>query len=225
MDKKEYKYELHLHTSETSRCGKVSGAEAVKIYKEKGYDGIVVTDHYSPMTFVFQEAFNPQNYIDKYIKGYKAAKAAAGDDFTVLLGMELRFFATIDDFLVYGVTEDFLRNSGNLMKLYLKKFYEMAKKEGYIVLEAHPCRPLHNKWNPEYLDGCEVFNGKDTGKKSNDEAKKWAEESGFKIVSSGSDFHNYPHAARGGIITHEPIKTNDDLLRILRSGEYKLIEG
>ena len=31
--------------------------------------------------------------------------------------------------------------------------------------------------------------------------------------------------ALGGIITEEPIKTNEDLLRILKSGNYKLIKN
>ena len=40
-----YKYELHCHTKEVSRCGAVPAAEIVKMYKENGYDGIVITDH------------------------------------------------------------------------------------------------------------------------------------------------------------------------------------
>lgn len=50
MENKLYKYELHCHTGCVSRCGRVEPEEIVKLYIEKGYDGIVVTDHYSPMT-------------------------------------------------------------------------------------------------------------------------------------------------------------------------------
>ena len=39
-----YKFELHVHTSECDLAAHASGAELVRIYKEAGYDGMVVTD-------------------------------------------------------------------------------------------------------------------------------------------------------------------------------------
>ena len=47
----------------------------------------------------------------------------------------------------------------------------------------------------------------------------------MKIKTSGSDCHRKTGVALGGIITTEPIKTNDDLVRILKSGDYKLIKN
>ena len=38
--------EMHFHTSEISVCGRVPAAEGVRAYKEKGYDALVVTDHF-----------------------------------------------------------------------------------------------------------------------------------------------------------------------------------
>ena len=43
-----YKFELHLHTDESSGCGKVPAKDAVALYMENGYDGFVVTDHFNP---------------------------------------------------------------------------------------------------------------------------------------------------------------------------------
>ena len=68
-----------------------------------------------------------------------------------------------------------------------------------------------------------MHNGK-TSKAANDKADKWVDENNMQIKVSGSDFHRKKHLAKGGIITKEPIKTNDDLLRILKSGEYELIK-
>ena len=99
----QYKYELHCHTKETSLCGQVPAAEIVKMYKEQGYNGIVITDHYSPMTFKPSRVYRPQTDIDFYISGYKEALKYADENFTVLLGMELRYYATANDYLVYGV--------------------------------------------------------------------------------------------------------------------------
>ena len=43
------------------------------------------------------------------------------------------------------------------------------------------------------------------------------------IRISGSDFHQIPDLARGGIVTDRDVRTNADLLACLRSGEYELI--
>ena len=218
----QYKYELHCHTKETSLCGQVPAAEIVKMYKEAGYSGIVITDHYSPMTFKPSRVWRPQTDMDFYLSGYKEALKYADENFTVLLGMEIRYYATANDYLVYGVTEDFLRNSGNLMKVYPKKFYKLAKENGMLVVQAHPFRKLMIRTNPKYLDGTEIHNGK-ADIESNLKSAQWAEENNMAIRVSGSDFHRPKNLANGGIITNEPIKTNDDLLRILRSGEFEMI--
>ena len=221
---REYKYELHCHTSDVSFCASSSAVEAVEYYKSRGYDGIVITDHYSPQTFVLHRALMPQKYTKHYLKGYERALAAAGDDFTVLLGCEVRFLFTIDDFLIYGIDEDFLKSNGNLMIKYLKRLFKLCDKNKLILLEAHPFRKLRFRHTPKYLHGCEIYNGKDKGTDANDKARAWAEKCGFKIVSAGGDFHNKKKTNPSGIITKEPIKTNDDLLRILRSGEFRVIE-
>lgn len=217
----EYKYELHCHTGCVSRCGRVEPEKIVKLYKEKGYSGIVVTDHYSPMTFTPNWA--PQRQIDFYLSGYRRMKRAAGDDFTVLLGMELRHYFTANDYLVYGIDEEFLYNAGNLMMIWEKKMYKLAKSRGYLVYQAHPFREGLRRCDPKYIDGVEVFNGK-VNKQRNLMALKWAQEND-KLMISGSDFHTVKNLARGGIITDTKIRKNEDLLKVLKSQKFKRIEN
>ena len=69
-----YKYELHCHTSMVSQCGRVEPEEIVKLYKEKGYSGIVITEHYSPLTFGINSYYKPQRLIDFYISSYEEMK-------------------------------------------------------------------------------------------------------------------------------------------------------
>lgn len=219
----EYKYELHCHTGCVSRCGRVDPQEIVKLYIEHGYSGIVVTDHYSPMTFT--PNWNPQKQIDFYLDGYRRMKEAAiksGKDFTVLLGMELRHYGTANDYLVYGIDEDFLYKSGNLMLWLEKKVHKVCKEKGYLVFQAHPFRPGIKRCKEKYIDGIEIYNGK-TPKNMNDKAEEWAVNSG-KLVCSGSDFHTKEHTARGGIITKTPIKSNADLLNVLKSQDFEVIK-
>ncbi|MCI6928211.1 MAG: hypothetical protein MR759_02925, partial [Ruminococcus sp.] len=198
----------------------------VEFYKSIGYSGLVITDHYSFLTFGTDSAFKRQIDVDKYLKGYHCALEAAGDDFTVLLGMEIRYFATTNDYLVYGIDEDFLRKNGNMLFKGPRRFYKLVKESGAIIVQAHPFRPYIHRANPKYIDGCEIFNGKDKDKDLNQKAQAWAKKEKFQIVTGGADYHR--ESQRGnvsGIITEEKINTNDDLVRILRNGRYEINMG
>lgn len=220
-----YKYELHLHTGAVSRCAAIEPERAVELYKEKGYDGIVITDHYSVQTFFDKHLLAPQKDTDFFIEGYRRALKAAGEDFTVLLGMELRFYGNGNDYLVYGVTPEFLRENGNLMTYYSRRFHELCKKNNMIFVQAHPFRPYIFRTNPKYLDGCEVYNAKNKDSGINEKAQKWAEENNMSVLVGGSDFHREKQIDNiSGVITEERIRTNEDLVRILRSGKYEIIK-
>lgn len=221
----EYKYELHCHTCDVSRCAAVSADKVVETYKNLGYNGIVITDHYSPQTFLDRHLFCPQKEVDFYLNGYHKALEAAGTDFTVLLGMELRFYGNGNDYLVFGMTEDFIRTHGNLMTYYPRRFHKLAQENGMIFLQAHPFRPYIFRTNPKYLDGCEIYNAKDKDKGINEKSVIWAERHNMKIRTGGADFHREAHIENAsGIITSEPIKTNSDLVRILTSGKFKILK-
>lgn len=216
----EYKYELHCHTGIVSRCGRVEPKEIARLYKEKGYSGIVVTDHYSPMTFT--PNWNPQKQIDFYINGYKEMKKYEDENFSVMFGMEIRHYWSANDYLIYGVEEEWLRQQGNLLNVFEKKLYNMVHSQGYLIYAAHPFRVGRTRCNPEYIDGVEIYNGK-TEKALNDKAYEWAKQTG-RLMVSGSDFHTVKNLARGGIITDRQIKNNSDLLEVLRKQNFKMIK-
>lgn len=216
----EYKYELHCHTGIVSRCGRVEPKEIVRLYKEKGYSGIVVTDHYSPMTFT--PNWNPQKQIDFYVNGYKQMKKYEDETFSVLFGMEIRHYWSANDYLIYGVEEDWLRQQGNLLNVFERELHDMVHSQGYLMYAAHPFRIGRTRCNPAYIDGVEIYNGK-TEKALNDKAHAWAKQTG-RLMVSGSDFHTPDNLARGGIITDTPIKNNADLLETLRKQKFKMIQ-
>lgn len=219
----EYKYELHCHTSMVSQCGRVEPKDIVQMYKEKGYSGIVVTEHYSPLTYGLNSYYKPQRLIDFYISSYEEMKKYETEDFSVIFGMELRHYATGADYLIFGIEPEWLRQQGNLMALNEKQVYKLMHEQGYLVFQAHPFRWYILRCNPKYIDGIEIYNGK-CGAKTNFKALQWAIKTG-KLVSSGSDFHTPEQLAKGGIITEEPIKNGKDLVRILKSKNYKLIRN
>lgn len=217
-----YKYEMHCHTKMVSQCGQMEPKDIIDTYKYSGYSGLVVTEHYSPLTFGLNSYYKPQRLIDFYLSSYYEMKKYETDDFTVMFGMELRHYATGADYLIYGVDPEWLRQQGNLLAKFEKQIYKMMHAEGYLVFQAHPFRPYILRCNPKYIDGIEVYNGK-CDKETNDKALKWAQKTG-KLMVSGSDFHEGAQLARGGIITDRPIKNNAELLDVLRSQNFEMIK-
>ena len=218
----EYKYEMHCHTAMVSQCGRVEPRDIVRMYREKGYSGLVVTEHYSPLTFGINSYYKPQRLIDFYLSSYYEMKKYEDADFTVLLGMELRHYATGADYLIYGLEDTWLKQQGNLMALWEKQPYQLMHGAGYLVYQAHPFRPYILRCNPDYIDGIEIYNGK-CDKTTNDKALEWAKRTG-KLMVSGSDFHTPKHLARGGIITTHKITTNAELVETLKAQDFKMIK-
>jgi hypothetical protein len=95
--------------------------------------------------------------------------------------------------------------------------------EDVCVVHAHPFRDDMVVETPaEGLFGMEVFNG-GTEQFRNEIARQYARH--FHLaMTSGSDIHDMTRFAKGGIETPHRIQTPEDLVRVLRSGEYSLIE-
>ena len=71
-----YFYELHMHTAETSRCGRSSARDMVRAYAEKGFSGVVITDHFINGNSYANEPEAWKDKVDVYLRGYIAAKEA-----------------------------------------------------------------------------------------------------------------------------------------------------
>jgi len=220
------KYELHVHTSENDKVVHMTAPEIVRAYKGAGYDGLVITNHY------FEEMFNwyrdilagrgHRGIIDHYLTGYRLAKQE-GDAIgvRVLLGLELRFCRTINDYLIYGVDEQFLYDAPLLTALDLDSVLALLPPEA-VVYQAHPFRNDMVVTDPKKLFGVEVYNG-NTSAERNDMAALWAERFGLRQIS-GSDFHALAHLGRGGVVFQNEVATEVELARELRAERYTLIK-
>ncbi len=218
-----YKYETHFHTNETSPCGKVPAAAAVRLYHEAGYTGIVVTDHYSRRFFDMYPLSKWERKIGFYLEGYHCALEEGqklGVD--IHLGMELRFDENPNDYLIYGFDEEFLKANKKLYKLGLKNFRKLTAGNGIVIVQAHPFRANMVTAAPELIDGVEVYNGNPRHDSANHLALEFARDNKLKMLS-GSDFHRYGDETRGGIIVQERIKPGGFADMILKNKISDLI--
>ena len=220
------KIETHLHTAECDIYAHVSARDAVRMYKDAGYDCIVVTDHYFSLFFDwFRDelcGMSHKEIIHRWLRGYFCAREEGERiGVTVLPGAEVRFDGHINDYLVYGVDEDFFLHAPLLNTLGNVSELINILPDGACVVQAHPFRNKMTVEDPSPLFGIEVNNG-GTDPFRNSMARTFAEHYG-KAMLSGSDFHKEAHLARGGIETDLMINTPADLARLLRSGKYTLL--
>ena len=219
-----YLFEMHLHTDEVSRCASIPAKQIAELYLTTNYNGIVVTDHMNSSAFS-KEPYKNASWNEKvthFLEGYNILKEELDGKMVVLLGMEINFYESDNDYLVYGVTEEFLRSNGDLMAYSPEDFSVLAKKNGLLFLQAHPFRRWLTVEDWEILDGYEVFNGNPRHHSSNPIAEAWAKYHNKDIVVAGSDFHEIEDLAHGGVIFENEIKSNDDLLRELKELNYTL---
>lgn len=219
-----FQYETHCHTAEVSGCASVPAAEVIRHYKEAGYRGVNISDHYDPGFFQRRTAGLPtfRDQADAWLKGYRTAKAE-GDaiGLSVFLGMELRTEENSNDYLLFGVTEEFVYDNPRLYEWKMADVCKLTKAYGILIFQAHPYR-AGLVFTPEVMDGVEAYNMNPRHNSHNDLAVKSAEQYGLRR-SSGSDYHQLEDLALGGIRTDQLLTTTQQFRDIFLSGNYELI--
>lgn len=216
------KFDMHIHTAETSKCGKVAGPDLVRIYRNNGYDGFVITDHLHETYISLQNCRDDwQECVTRFLFGYKEAKRA-GDEigFSVVLGAELRFPENDSDYLLYGIDEAFLRANPYLFRTDHASFFRKFGDQ-ILIIQAHPyrnCDVLHY----HSVHGLEVFNGNPRQKNRNELALQFANENPQLYRTCGSDAHRPGDEARAAVCFENKIHDSFDVKRAVESGRYNL---
>jgi len=212
-----YKYETHLHTSESSACGRLSGATQARIYKELGYSGIIVTDHFFGGNTAVKRNLPWKESVDRFVRGYENAKKE-GDriGLSVFFGFEESFSGT--DFLVYGLEKEWLYENPDILHWNVKEYYENVHKGGGIFVHAHPFREacyineirLYN----EYENAIEIVNRSHKDPLYNEKAKEYAILYN-KAVTEGSDAHKIDDIHGGMLFDHELVDSKDFIASVM----------
>lgn len=187
-----YKYDTHIHTAEASGCASASGAEQARRYKNEGYDGIFITDHFYNGNSAVPRDLPWKERVDLYCKGFENAKAE-GDKIglKVFFGIEYTYQGA--DILVYGLDKQWLYDHPDCDKDFFT-FHDQAKAAGALMIHAHPFRGYDYLQGrilliPNWVDGVEVYNSGNGEEVWNDRAEWYAKEFGFRRTA-GTDNHH-----------------------------------
>ena len=191
MVKEMYKYETHCHTSPVSRCGKASVKDTVCFYKEYGYDGIFITNHFLDGNINPEARKLPyRRQIDYYFSDYEeAVMIGSAMGIKVFPGVELSYKGT--DFLIYGLEKEWYKAHPEILEMKKTEELPFMMEAGAFVIQAHPYREAHYidhiRLFPRSVHGVEVINSNQAWE-SNEMAEVYAEQYGF-LKTAGSDNH------------------------------------
>lgn len=221
-----YRYETHMHTAEGSRCARAFAEEQVRFYKEQGYSGICITDHFLGGNTTVPAELNWKKKIEMFCEGWEKAKEL-GDKLGLQVFFGWEFANEGTDFLTYGLDKAWLLENDNIDKMSISNYLEYVRRQGAFVAHAHPFREdfyiPRIQLMPRQVDAVEIINAnrKDF---ENELAAQYAKNYGLPALA-GSDNHTAGKQKRlAGIETDEPIRDDADFLRVLKSGAYSIFD-
>lgn len=210
------RFDFHCHTQEGSLDGKLPIAKYIELLKEKGYDGMLVSDHNS---------YNGYRYYHNHLKH-------SITDFIVLKGIE---YDTIDaGHILIIMPENVRLKLLECRGLPVRILQDIVHLYGGILGPAHPCGERHlsitqtrvYKKHPELMnkfDFIEAFNScesDESNAKAQDLAKKYN-----LPTFGGSDSHFADCVGTAYTEIDEPVKSESDLIRCVKEHCHFLYGG
>lgn len=221
-----YKYEMHAHSFPCSGGG-VEIEKHIEHLHKKGFSGMVITNHFYRGDTTVDRSLPWHDFIKFYREDFERGKGYARSyDFDLLFGIE-EGVGNGKEILVYGITPDFLLKHPELKYADLAEYARLVHLDGGLLYQAHPYRDRAYIAKPGpleqlgLLDGIEVYNAANTAE-DNEKAEKLAKEKKIKCIA-GSDAHSSGSAGRAGIDSETRIRTNEDIVKVLKDGTYKII--
>ena len=213
-----YLYETHLHTAPVSKCAQYGVRENLEFYKEMGYAGVFITNHFldgninisSDVPYDERLKF----YFTDYEEGVRIGKEIG---LSVFFGVEMSYKGT--DFLVYGPSPQWFLDHPEIKDMKKSQQLPYLMEQGALVIQAHPFREAgyidHIRLFPRCVHGVEIYNACRTDFE-NEMAKQYAENYGL-LPFAGTDNHVANKRMQlGGMQSETPIRDESDFVhRIL----------
>ncbi|MGM9632049.1 MAG: PHP-associated domain-containing protein [Eubacteriales bacterium] len=217
-----YYYELHSHTVAASLCSVVEPEDYIDFYIDKGYSGMVITDHFYYGNTSVDRRLPWDEFIDLYSEGYRRAKAA-GDarGFSVFFGFEQKFADGHDEYLVLGISPAWLKVHPEIRDMDRLTFFDTVHRAGGFIIQAHPFRSCYYissiTLSLDYVDAVEVVNlGHDDAYSR--QAYEYAKNLGLPMTG-GSDIHSLNGRKKvSGVALEKKVGTVEELIEEIREG-------
>lgn len=226
-----FKYETHMHTMQGSACARSTGADMARAYKEAGYTGIIITDHFFYGNTAVDRSLGWEEWVANYCKGYEDAyQEGRKIDLQVFFGWESGYHGT--EFLIYGLDKEWLMKHPEIKDATVEEQYKLVHQAGGIVIHAHPFRKAgyipEIRLFPDYVDGVEAKNWAHEMPGSshadvtyNPLAEEYAAKYNFPITA-GSDAHNAV-GLKGGMAFQRKLTDIHDFTKAILSKEPNIL--
>ena len=213
-------YETHMHTCLASACGKCTGREHARFYKDRGFTGIIMTDHFFRGNTAVSRELPWEERIDLFFRGYEDAKEE-GDriGLDVFFGLEENHAG--DEYLIYGLDKAYMKAHPEMQHWTRKQQLEEVHKAGGCVIQAHPFRIRgymeRIRLGLLYCDGIEAANA---GNEPLDDARarKYGTEYGL-VMTAGTDNHCSPAETVFGVELEKRLTSIADYVKIILNHE------
>lgn len=224
-----YKYETHLHTFPASQCARVGVLDNLIAYKEKGYDGVFITNHFLDGNINIDKDLPYAEKLEFYLLDYyEALKLGKEIGIKVFFGIESSYSdgrCSGTDFLIYGLSPDWYRQHPEIMDMYRTDMLEFLAESGAFIVQAHPFRdrsysPYLRLFN-KHIHAVETQNSCNSDFE-NKLADYFAD--AYKLPkTAGSDNHlgaGLEHFS--AMVSDTPIESEADFIEGIKSGSLKI---
>ena len=210
------KIDTHVHSSGISKCSRVDYKQIVENKLKAGYNVAVLMNHCQPWYYKpeeFKEWIN--SFIAEFKQAYEYGKQRG---FIFFLGIEVSVnIPRWADFLLFGVTEEFLLNAPDMCRVSQGEMYEYCKKYGVLMVQAHPQREKFEFLDFDYMDGVEV-NISPSDIHTRKIIEMVAKKQGL-AVTVGTDYHAPYEGDFGGLIIPDEITNSVELVNYLKNAK------
>ena len=221
-----YLYETHMHTRQGSACGSSTGAEHVRFYKDQGYQGIFITDHFFRGNTAAPRTGKWKDRIDWYCSGFEDAwNEGQKVGLDVFFGIEENFNG--DEYLIYGLDKEYLLAHPEMEHWTRREQIDNVHAAGGCVIQAHPFRmrgylsAIHVC--DLYADGIEVANAGNTPAQDA-YAARYCKARGIYTLAGSDNHKSNGNSQLFGVALDEPVHSVKEWVQhILQKQPHHLI--
>ena len=217
-----YRYETHLHSSPVSKCGSYSVRHNMEFYKEIGYDGIFLTNHFLDANIGGDRSLPYRDQIEFFFTDIEEGERLSDEiGIKFFWGVETSYLGT--DFLIYGLSKEWYLSHPEIMEKPRKEVLTMMANDGALVVQAHPFREAsyidHVRLFPYSVHAVEIDNCGNSKEFQNTMAKMYADCYGITHFA-GSDNHIAQEIDRlAGVEFDTPINSIEEFIERIKNGE------